>query len=102
MEEDEDDDEKDKDVDKAAGVGRMINGARGGDHDYSEEQDQEEEVQDEGGYYSNESNMMLRESKYATSASSEPQMHSAGGIQVFKQHHLPSFSRVTEKAEEED
>ena len=83
----------------------MINGARSGDHDYSVnlmEQDQDEEVQDEGGYYSNESNMMLRESKYATSASSEPQMHSAGGIQVFKQHHLPSFSRVTEKAEEED
>ena len=45
--------------------------------------------------------MMLRDSKYASSAS-EPQMHSAGGIQVFKQHHLPSFSRVTEKADEED
>ena len=44
--------------------------------------------------------MMLRDSKYASSAS-EPHI-SAGGIQVFKQHHLPSFSRVTEKAEEED
>ena len=43
--------------------------------------------------------MMLRDSKYATS---EPIIHSNNGIQVFKQHHLPSFSRVTEKAEEED
>ena len=75
--------------------------------DFSASPDQDEDVQDEVGYYSNESNFMLRDSKYAASNNAaggggvdEPQF--SGGIQVFKQHHLPSFSRVTEKADEED
>ena len=35
--------------------------------DFSASPDQDEDIQDEVGYYSNESNFMLRDSKYATS-----------------------------------
>ena len=52
------------------------------------------------GYQSNP--MYQMESKYQTE-SQDMQQRSKDGIQVFKQHHQPNFSRVTEKeAEEED